>query len=203
MTTPPTIKIPDRIGSDVYIRDCDDPTAQMRAQVFSVNYDTKEAEVGFYPQRGVKFSMIHLPEIYRATIPLADLSLDPLAGAAEFGYADIIRRGDKTVDLSYKDWTGVLRVPVIMTDDDGQPAAVAGKIDAVVSLDPARPPAPAWSHDPTEDALPEFVPSTAVQRAGGTAPLFTREEVLRKAQQTLDCILEEARKLEEMIKSME
>ncbi len=235
MTTPPTIKIPDRIGSDVYIRDCDDPTAQMRAQVFSVDYETKEAEVGFYPERGVKFSMIHLPEIYRATIPLADLSLDPLSGAAEFGYADIIRRGDKTVDLSYMDWTGVTRVPVIATDDDGQPAAVAGKIDAVVSLDPARPqaPAPVWSHDAAEDALPEFTPSSArdtiildspvhrenpntaigfvkftaqpdaVQRAGGTAPLFTREEVHRKATQVIDWMKDELRKLEEMIKSME
>jgi hypothetical protein len=240
MTTPPTINWANRISSDVYIRDCDDPTAQMRAQVFDVNYDKGEAEVGFYPERGVKFSMIHLPDIYRATIPLADLSLDPLSGAAEFGYADIIRRGDKDVDLSYLDWTGVTRVPVIATDDDGQPAAVAGKIDAVVSFDPARPPAPVWSHEAAEDALPEFVPSArdmivpdppvhrenpntgigfvglgkpplaltlddvgGVKRAGGTAPLFTREEVHRKATQVIDWMKDELRKLEEMIKSME
>jgi hypothetical protein len=225
MTTPPTINWANRISSDVFIRDCDDPTAQMRAQVFDINYDTKEAEVGFYPERGVKFSMIHLPDIYRATIPLADLSLEPLSGAAEFGYADIIRRGDKTVDLSYLDWTGVTRVPVIKTDDDGQPAAVAD----------------AGGFPGLGDELPEFTPSSAgdmivpdppvhrenpntgigfvglgkpplaltlddvggVKRAGGTAPLFTREEVLRKASQTIDWLKGELRKLEDMIESME
>jgi hypothetical protein len=269
MTTPPTINWANRISSDVFIRDCDDPTAQMRAQVFDINYDTKEAEVGFYPERGVKFSMLHLPDIYRATIPLADLSLDPLSGAAEFGYADIIRRGDKDVDLSYLDWTGVTRVPVIATDDDGQPAAAVPRVATHLhdaqgvyvcpqcGKDPngdeihamTHHTLPPWSVEEAKaeiaresrEALPEFTPSSAgdtlvpdppahrenpnmgigfvglgkppfaltlndvdgVQRAGGTAPLFTREEVHRKATQVIDWMKDELRKLEEMIKSME
>lgn len=267
MTTPPAPK-PDRIGSDVFVRDCEDPTAQMRARVFSIDYKTDEAELGFYPERGIQFSEIHLPDIYRATVPLADLSLDPLSGAAEFGYADIIRRGDKAVDLSYMDWTGAMRVPVIKSDDDGQPRALIEAEDAMVyTCAQCGPDAngseihalmfhtlPPYSLEQAKaevagEALPEFVPATepanlsggataggvpghaaamlvpdfpahrenpnmaigfmkelppqgpheGVQRAGGTAPLFTREEVRRK----LDDVTAQLRHLEEMVKSME
>ena len=173
MTTPPTINWANRISSDVFIRDCDDPTAQMKAVVYSVNYDTKEADVGFYPERGVKFSMIHLPDIYRATIPLSDLSLTPLSGAAEFGYADIIRRGDKTSDLSYLDWTGVTHAPVTKDEDADEP-------DETPRFQPS-PDEPDEIELRDVAAHPDQLPRSAgVQRAGGTGPLFTRAEVLAK-----------------------
>ncbi len=86
MTTPTSsFKDTGRVGADVYIRDSDDQSLQMKALVYSVNYEAQEADIGLYPRRWGKFSMLHLPAVYRVTVPLTELSLEPHAGAAQFG----------------------------------------------------------------------------------------------------------------------
>jgi hypothetical protein len=83
--------VPTRIGNDVYIRDNEDPTVQMKAKVYETHYAEQVADVGFYPEReGQPPAMLQLPDAYRAQIPLPELSLTPHAGARQIGYAEAL-----------------------------------------------------------------------------------------------------------------
>jgi hypothetical protein len=125
-----TTKIPTAIGGDVYIRDNDDRTIQMKAKVYETKFETQTALVGFYPERdGLQPSMLHLPQLYRAEIPLAELSLEPHSGAHQIGYIDaLIMAGVATETDSSFDWMdhagGMHRY--------GADAIVAPKVEAEV-----------------------------------------------------------------------
>ncbi len=108
--TKPTI--PARIGNDVYIRDNDDRTVQYKAKVYDTDFTSQMAKVGFEPERGKDFSEIHLPDEYRAEIPLSELSLEPHAGAQQKGYAEaLLATGYQPATLAYLDRVGVTHTP--------------------------------------------------------------------------------------------
>ncbi len=112
MTTPTSsFKDTGRVGADVYIRDSDDQSLQMKALVYSVNYEAQEADIGLYPRRWGKFSMLHLPAVYRVTVPLTELSLEPHAGAAQVGYEDVLLQRTPADAVPWMDQVGRMNAP--------------------------------------------------------------------------------------------
>lgn len=218
-----SFKDPGRIGQDVFIRDPEDATIQYKARTFSINYDAKESDIGLFPRRWGTFSELHLPAEYRITVPLADLSLEPFAGAAQRGFEDVlIERGEKP--SAWMDNAGRVHQPGCEEPGATAPATVVGEggvpepefsdesltaISAVVGAlakDPAVQ-ALCASDAPVETpkgVLPAGVTKAQVVEALDRGakprkpPLFTKAEVLEK----LDGIKGEMDKLRRMLEAV-
>ncbi len=172
--------VPARIGNDVYIRDCEDRTVQLKAKVYDVDFAKQEAAVGFYPERsGPPFSEIHLPDIYRASVPLAELSLEPHSGAAQKGYAELLlASGEPAASIAWMDNVGVQHVP-----GDPVPARVLDKTVPVPQVTEAVPEFD--DEDPRGLSVAQLVQQTAVAQSvlkptPKTQPPFSKVEIERK-----------------------
>jgi len=178
MTKPLNVKVPTKIGSDVYIRDNEDPTVQMKAKVYEVNFADQTADVGFYPEReGQPPAELQLPDAYRATIPLTELSLQPHSGAKQVGYAEALMAAG--VDAATLGWTDNI---------GGVHAYGPGAIKQVVGDDV---PQPEFGADVADNTGPGgavlIAPLASVHgKVPFTAepsvrqPLFTKTEILAK-----------------------
>ncbi len=147
------------IGADVYIRDSEDQTLQMKALVYSINYETQEADIGLYPRRWGKFSMLHLPEVYRVTVPLSELSLEPHSGAQQVGYEDVLlqRPAEASAAVPWMDWVGRMHAPGCADPD----VPVAANTTTV-----------------GEDGVPEFGPGSVTQIGFGPTPVVIAEPLV-------------------------
>lgn len=224
--TTPT-KIPAAIGSVVYIRDNDDRTIQLKARVYDMDFSSQTAAVGFYPDRdGPNPSMLHLPQMYRATVPISELSLTPHEGTQQVGYIDaLIMAGVATEADSSFGWT----------DEAGgthqyganaivAPASAEAPVPEFDVEEPEElPPAPAAPPTATQMIMEEVNKQVAAayaregdQRSGHSVPvnpqaplaglstahvLFTRNEILTKIAEAETSLAQLRRMVEAVVKA--
>lgn len=226
MATKPTkpIKDTNRIGADVFLRDPDDATIQYKARTFNINYDTKEADIGLFPRRWGTFSELHLPAEYRITVPLSELSLEPLSGTKQEGFEDmLIQRGE--TPPPWMDNAGRVHqpgceeptapAPQTVVGDDGVPEPefgdglkqAVGEVVKAAAADPAvqslidsavtAPPELQPSGN-MSIGLGALKPSTVVDKTSGKKPpLFARGEILAQ----FDAVVAEYAKLRKMLEA--
>jgi len=204
-------KIPAAIGSVVYIRDNDDRTIQLKARVYDMDFTAQTAAVGFYPDRdGPNPSMLHLPHMYRATVPISELSLTPHEGTQQVGYIDaLIMAGAATETDSSSDWVDEAGG----THQSGEKAIEAPALtEAVPEFDVEE------QEDAAEVALVELASKTsqtatqmimeevnkhvtnAMAKADAPA-LFTRDQILTKIAETEASLAQLRRMVEAVVKA--
>lgn len=197
-----SIKDPGRIGADVFIRDPDDATIQYKARTLSINYDTKEADIGLFPRRWGTFSELHLPAEYRITVPLTELSLEPFAGAQQFGFEDVMIQRGETPPPPWMDNAGrthqpgceepVAAAPGTVVGEDGTPEPEFGDAQAEPPAEPAAPAASTVLTDSkpmgnTAIGTDVIKPAETPKKAGGKKILlFSKEEIMAQVGRVKD-----------------
>jgi hypothetical protein len=197
--------IPARIGNDVFVRDNEDRTVQYKARVYDIDFAAQEAQVGFYPEREKQFSQVHLPDIYRVTLPLSELSLQSHGGTEQKGYAEaLLQAGEPPSAVEYLDAVGIrhypgteriptrhgdpvperaldktVPVPQVSTEDEIPQPDFSDKAMIGATSPAALPPKPSV----ITTAQVMAAAAKVVSEMGKAPPLFTKEDVIAKCKQ--------------------